>query len=127
MLKYAFSMFVMKLYGFCLSIALAPSLHRESTDSLIKTVLNLASFQACCALGNEAEPCHNLLVQGIILLRKHITTTTSYEAQVYINLVYIYIMCPSCSLVLRPLPDSVSQVWLQDKIWEWPENEANHS
>ena len=31
------------------------------------------------------------------------------------------------SLNPRPLPDSTSQLWrkmLQDKIWEWPENEA---
>ena len=29
------------------------------------------------------------------------------------------------SLVPRPLPDFISQPWLQDKIWEWPGDEAN--
>ena len=51
--------------------------------------------------------------------------------------VYVYWMgfkCLSGSLVSRPLPDFISQLWgkkknefspqLRDKIWEWPGNEA---
>ena len=30
-------------------------------------------------------------------------------------------------LIPRPLPDFISQLWLRDKIWEWPGDEAKHS
>ena len=38
--------------------------------------------------------------------------------------IYLRYTCYRLILSLRPLPDFISQLWLRNKIWEWPGNEA---